>query len=218
MFFKNLIVIKHTKKIVRKRMKRMKKSKLILIILLISGSVIFTINYTQESKDKYTSKQTYENIDAEWLNTLPPSEFMPYYQEAEREYGVDWYVLASIHYTETNYGETLAKETSSKALGHMQIVPEAWVGYNIAKDNEDKELDITNLDNIKEGNGIGVDASGNGIADPFNAQDSIHAAAKFLSQNGYDTDPEHAILAYNHDTKYVDRVVAISNEFKNLYN
>lgn len=71
-----------------------------------------------------------------------------------------------------------------RAVGPMQFLPTTWVRF-------------------------GVDASGDGRADPHNAIDAIHAAGAYLCAHGAN-DPARlrdAIWAYNHSWDYVDRVL-----------
>ena len=53
----------------------------------------------------------------------------------------------------------------------------------------------------------GVDANGDGVADPSDPQDAIHAAANYLKASGMPEDPEGAIFAYNHADWYVADVL-----------
>jgi len=62
----------------------------------------------------------------------------------------------------------------------------------------------------------GVDASGDGIADPFNPVDAIYAAARYLSASGASTDLRRAIFAYNHADWYVDRVLQTASVYGSL--
>ena len=44
----------------------------------------------------------------------------------------------------------------------------------------------------------GVDANGDGIADPWNPTDAVYAAARYLAATGAHDDLPRAIFAYNH--------------------
>jgi len=72
-----------------------------------------------------------------------------------------------------------------RAVGPMQFIPSTWATS-------------------------GVDASGDGIADPHNALDAIHAAAGYLCAVGADdpTNIRGAIWSYNHSWDYVEAVLA----------
>ena len=145
-----------------------------------------------------------------------PAQYMPYYLEAEKKYGVDWYVLAAIHFTETAFSTHPTMISSAGAIGHMQFMPATWVGwtYNVGGGLVSSALDITSLSVISSGNGYGVDGSGNGKADPWDIQDAIHTAAHYLSRSGYATDQRKAIFAYNHAEWYVNKVLASATTFR----
>src|SRR5262249_29628065 len=103
--------------------------------------------------------------------SIPPF-LVPIYFAAGRAYRVPWNVLAGINQIETDFGRNL-NVSSAGALGWMQFMPATWARY-------------------------GVDASGDGLADPYNPVDAIYAAARYLAASGAATDLRGAILAYNH--------------------
>ena len=53
----------------------------------------------------------------------------------------------------------------------------------------------------------GVDASGDGKADPYNPADAIFAAAKYLKASGGASDLRKAVFSYNHADWYVNDVI-----------
>ena len=110
-----------------------------------------------------------------------PAFLLPIYQSAGAAYGVPWEVLAAINQVETNFGSDL-NVSSAGAVGWMQFLPSTWTGY-------------------------GVDATGSGVADPYNAADAIFSAARYLSAAGAATDLPGAIFTYNHSTAYVQSVL-----------
>jgi hypothetical protein len=110
-----------------------------------------------------------------------PPFLLPIYQAAGIQYGVRWEILAAINEIETDYGRNL-NVSSAGALGWMQFMPATWRVY-------------------------GVDANGDGKADPYNPVDAIFAAARYLRAAGADTDIRQAVFAYNHATWYVDSVL-----------
>lgn len=56
--------------------------------------------------------------------------------------------------------------------------------------------------------GYGVDANGDGIADPYDIEDAVFSAANYLSKYGAATgDIKKAVYQYNHSKKYVDDVL-----------
>jgi len=114
-----------------------------------------------------------------------PPILIPMYQRAAAAYGLGPQgpaVLAGINEIETAFGTNL-NVSSAGAVGWMQFMPETWEGY-------------------------GVDANGDGVADPFNPEDAIYAAANYLSASGMPADTYGAIFAYNHADWYVAEVLA----------
>jgi hypothetical protein len=110
-----------------------------------------------------------------------PSFLLPIYQAAGAAYGVPWEVLAAINQVETNFGSDL-NVSSAGAIGWMQFLPSTWQRY-------------------------GVDATGSGVADPYNAADAVFSAARYLNAAGASTNLPAAIFAYNHSTSYVESVL-----------
>ena len=114
-----------------------------------------------------------------------PPLLIPIYQRAAAKYELGPQgpaILAGINLIETAFGTNL-NVSSAGALGWMQFMPETWAGY-------------------------GVDANGDGVADPFNPEDAIFAAANYLSASGLPGDTYGAIFAYNHADWYVADVLA----------
>lgn len=96
-------------------------------------------------------------------------------------------------------------------------MPATWVGwsYNIGGGRVSASTDINSLEVIARGRGYGVDGNGDGKADPWDVEDSIHTAANYLSKNGYASDPRGAIWHYNHADWYVNKVMTAAEGFKN---
>jgi hypothetical protein len=106
---------------------------------------------------------------------------IPIYQAAGIEYQVPWQVLAGINEIETDYGRNLSV-SSAGAVGWMQFLPSTWKEW-------------------------GVDANGDGVADPYNPVDAIFSAARYLHAAGASKNVSQAIFAYNHATWYVQSVL-----------
>jgi membrane-bound lytic murein transglycosylase B len=114
-----------------------------------------------------------------------PPQLIPIYQRASSQYGLGSQgpaVLAGINAVETAFGTNLGP-SSAGAEGWMQFMPSTWATY-------------------------GVDANGDGVADPNNPEDAIFAAARYLSVAGMPADTYGAIYAYNHADWYVSEVLA----------
>ncbi len=117
-----------------------------------------------------------------------PPILIPIYQRASNAYGLGPQgpaVLAGINEVETAFGTNL-NVSSAGAQGWMQFMPSTWATY-------------------------GVDANGDGVRDPYNPEDAIFAAARYLSAAGMPGDTYGAIYAYNHADWYVAEVLANAN-------
>jgi len=114
-----------------------------------------------------------------------PQELVPIYQRASAQYGLGSQgaaVLAGINAVETGFGTNLGP-SSAGAEGWMQFMPSTWSEW-------------------------GVDANGDGVADPDNPEDAIFSAARYLAAAGMPADTYGAIYAYNHADWYVSEVLA----------
>ena len=111
---------------------------------------------------------------------IPPF-LLPIYQAAGIQYDVPWQVLAAINEIETDYGRNLSVSTAG-AVGWMQFMPSTWQRY-------------------------GVDANGDGIADPYNPADAIFSAARYLHAANASKSIQNAVFAYNHAWWYVQSVL-----------
>jgi murein DD-endopeptidase MepM/ murein hydrolase activator NlpD len=109
------------------------------------------------------------------------------WQGAGSAYGVPWEVLASINKIESNFGRNMGP-SSAGAVGWMQFMPGTWDRW-------------------------GLDANGDGIADPWNPEDAIYSAARYLAAAGGSQDISRAVLAYNHAQWYVDEVLQLAHTF-----
>src|SRR4030081_2974158 len=59
----------------------------------------------------------------------------------------------------------------------------------------------------------GMDANGDGLADPWDPHDAIYAAARYLAAAGGQSDISRAVFAYNHAQWYVDEVLQLAQAF-----
>jgi hypothetical protein len=62
----------------------------------------------------------------------------------------------------------------------------------------------------------GVDANGDGVADPYDPEDAIYAAARYLRASGMPGDTAGAIFSYNHADWYVAEVLANAGCFGSI--
>jgi murein DD-endopeptidase MepM/ murein hydrolase activator NlpD len=109
------------------------------------------------------------------------------WERAGSTYAIPWQVLAAINKIESNFGGNMGP-SSAGAVGWMQFMPSTWLRW-------------------------GVDADGDGIADPWNAADSIFAAARYLAAAGGQSDISRAVFAYNHADWYVREVLDLANVY-----
>ena len=106
------------------------------------------------------------------------------WQAAGNAYGIPWTVLAAINKVETNFGQNLGP-SSAGAVGWMQFMPSTWARW-------------------------GIDANGDGVADPDNPTDAIFSAARYLAACGGQIDITRAVYCYNHATWYVNEVMGLA--------
>jgi hypothetical protein len=117
------------------------------------------------------------------ISGVPPV-LIPIYHAASDKYALGPQgpaILAGINAIETGFGQNLGPSYAG-AEGWMQFMPETWAMY-------------------------GVDANGDGVKDPNNPEDAIHAAARYLSAAGMPENTWDAIWAYNHADWYVEDVL-----------
>jgi murein DD-endopeptidase MepM/ murein hydrolase activator NlpD len=126
------------------------------------------------------------------LSTPPPFELQLSYpqllalwQSAGAAYGIPWQVLAAINKVESNFGRNMGP-SSAGAIGWMQFLPSTWLSW-------------------------GVDANGDGVADPWNPDDAVFSAARYLAAAGGTTDLAGAVYAYNHADWYVNEVLGLAD-------
>jgi murein DD-endopeptidase MepM/ murein hydrolase activator NlpD len=115
-------------------------------------------------------------------------ELVELWHRAGAAYGVPWDVLAAINKIESNFGQNMGP-SSAGALGWMQFIPSSWLRW-------------------------GMDADGDGVADPWNPEDGVFAAARYLAAAGAHDDLSRAIFAYNHAQWYVDDVLRLAAVFR----
>jgi murein DD-endopeptidase MepM/ murein hydrolase activator NlpD len=116
------------------------------------------------------------------------AQLQPIWQAAGQAYGVPWSVLAAINKVESNFGQNMGP-SSAGAIGWMQFMPDTWARW-------------------------GVDANGDGVADPWNAEDAIYSAARYLAATGAATDINSAVFSYNHAQWYVNEVLQLAQQYE----
>src|SRR5918994_1011639 len=78
--------------------------------------------------------------------------------------------------------------SSAGAIGWMQFMPSTWERW-------------------------GTDATGDGVADPWNAEDAIFSAARYLAAAGGRDDLYRGVYAYNHAHWYVKDVLDLARTY-----
>src|SRR3954452_22874917 len=114
-------------------------------------------------------------------------ELLALWQRDGALYSVPWQVLAAINKIESNFGRNMGP-SSAGAVGWMQFMPSTWERW-------------------------GVDADGDGLANPWTAEDGIASAARYLAASGGATDISRAVFSYNHAQWYVDEVLQLAQLF-----
>ncbi|XXM72633.1 lytic transglycosylase domain-containing protein [Lysinibacillus sphaericus] len=148
-----------------------------------------------------------------------PSQYLPIYKAAEKEYGVPWNLLAAHHRVETKFSTMNSLVSPVGAEGHMQFMPCTFVGWSHPSCGDLGKGDIpekqkTDPAVIEKYGGYGVDANGDGIADPFQIEDAVFSAANYLASNGAAAgEIEQAVFAYNHSDEYVEDVLYFAEKY-----
>jgi len=152
-----------------------------------------------------------------------PAKYMEYYRNAEKKYGVDWYVLAALHFVETSFSDSQDPSNVSTvgAIGPFQFMPLTWLGWSASNDYGGTSLGnasipvsvISSPSSIKKYGGYGVDGDGDGKADPWSVADASMSAANYLVASGYHSDKRKALYSYNHAQWYVDKVLSYADQF-----
>lgn len=210
----------------KKKKNRSIRIKALLVILLIPVSVtLFTICailWTSIEKSDLVRKSaaTLMDLQDRQNGVKIPEEYIQIYMDAGDEYNIPWTLLAAHHRIETRFSTMDPLISPVGAEGHMQFMPCTFVGWDypgcsgLGKGNI-PEKDKTDPAVIKKYGGYGVDANGDGIADPFDLEDAIFSAANYLAKSGAsDGEIEKAIFHYNHSEKYVEDVLWYFNEFE----
>jgi murein DD-endopeptidase MepM/ murein hydrolase activator NlpD len=118
---------------------------------------------------------------------LPFSTLSGIWNQAGTAYGIPWEVLAAINKIESNFGRNMGP-SSAGAIGWMQFMPSTWERW-------------------------GTDATGDGVADPWNAEDAIYSAARYLAAAGGRDDLYRGVYAYNHAHWYVKDVLDLARTY-----
>ena len=83
---------------------------------------------------------------------LPAGVLLRDYREAQRRFGVDWRLLAAVHFVETAFGR-VRSSSSAGAQGPMQFLPATWARYGLGGDVHDTRDAILGAANYLHANG-----------------------------------------------------------------
>lgn len=207
----------------QKKKKRLSmKIKALLVILLLPVAVLLFIVWTNFIHPEFIKRSANSLIDLQDRHgeVRIPEEYIPVYMAAEEEYDVPWTLLAAHHRIETRFSTMDPLLSPVGAEGHMQFMPCTFVGWTYPGcdglgEGDIPEEDKTDPEVIKEHGGYGVDANGDGIADPYDIEDAIFSTANYLSASGAaDGEIEKAVFEYNRSEKYVDDVLFFYNKYE----
>ncbi|WP_026962122.1 M23 family metallopeptidase [Alicyclobacillus herbarius] len=130
----------------------------------------------------------------------------PIYERAGERYDLSWALLAAID----RYAELV------KSRADKQEKP--WYGFSFANaawaglDNPDRE-DVNPV-TIALFRGIGVDANGDRLALPWEAEDRVYALARWLDEQSGEEDVEAAVWDLFQDPLAMDRIFAFQRVFE----
>ena len=153
----------------------------VLALALSSTAAADTFRVVQPHKSDRTSAVAFTK------GANSPMSFgalRPIWQAAGGTYGIPWQVLAAINKVETDFGRNLGP-SSAGAVGWMQFMPSTWARW-------------------------GIDANGDGVADPNNPTDAIFSAARYLAGCGGQFDIARSVYCYNHANWYVNEVLGLA--------
>jgi len=199
------------------------KAKALLIVLFIPVAItVFTLTGIIWSSISNSDllKKSASTFFEHRTDIEIPEEYISVYMEAAEAYEIPWTLLAAHHRIETRFSSMDPLLSPVGAEGHMQFMPCTFVGWAYPGcgglgQGEIPEEDKTNPAIIEEYGGYGVDANGDGIADPYDIEDAMHSAAKYLAKSGAaEGDYEKAIFDYNKSEKYVEDVLWFFDKFE----
>jgi cell wall-associated NlpC family hydrolase len=137
--------------------------------------------------------------------TSIPARYLALYQQAGRQYGIAWEILAGIGEVESDHGRSAlpgvhSGANSAGAAGPMQFgiggaAGNTWGGLPVHSASEHTS-------------GYGIDGDHDGIVNVYNPGDAIPSAAQYLKANGDPGSTQAALFAYNHSDQYVTLVLA----------
>jgi len=206
------------------------KTKALMIVLLLPVTVtvytlmIITWQSVRELPIVNQLTASAKQLPDQIFEVELPEKYIPIYKQAADEYGIPWTLLAAHHRIETRFSTMDPLVSPVGAEGHMQFMPCTFVGWSypgcggLGK-GEIPEKDKTDPAVIQKYGGYGVDANGDGKADPYDLEDAIFSAANYLSQNGAaEGELEQAIYMYNRSDVYVQDILYYYRLYEERWN
>ncbi|MFJ7747521.1 NlpC/P60 family protein [Peribacillus sp. NPDC097295] len=195
------------------------------VLLVMAGAIFFLfviLSSTGGEGNADFEEGFYGGEISEFGANEIPANYIAIYKAAEKKYGVPWNLLAAHHRVETVFS-TVHMVSPVGAVGHMQFMPLTWIGWSYPVGNDvgnasiPKEI-LTDPSMIKKYGGYGVDANGDGKADPWNMEDAIFSAAHYLAKNGATEGRiREAVFAYNHADWYVEEIMGYADRYVEGY-
>lgn len=180
---------------------------LALAVALPMTAIIVAVGGTPEPASRAASASALADI---------PGEALAAYRNAAVAWSMDWAVLAAIGKVECDHGRAHLPGCNppdtmhaAGARGYMQFIGSTWrttLGQH--------ELEPRTSQPAADGHGYATDGDHDGDADPWSWPDATHSAARYLTANNVDADPEGAIWHYNHDDAYVARVLELAAAYR----
>jgi soluble lytic murein transglycosylase-like protein len=112
----------------------------------------------------------------------------PAIRAAASAFGIRASIIAGIAEIESNFGCAMGPSTAG-AIGWTQFMPATWKSW-------------------------GMDADGDGRADPYNSVDAVFSTARYLRASGAPRSYRRALFAYNHATWYVNSVLRRAAKYR----
>ena len=188
---------------------------LIIVLVLLLGAIGWVGQHDKVNNGLYRAYYGEHGI---------PDAHLGVYRDAAEKYDVDWRLLAAVHRVETIFSHSSSMRSSVGAIGPFQFMPRTWLGWeydtdDVKGDVPEDEVDLTDLELIKQYGGLGRDGNGDGAADPHSLVDSAHTAAYYLSEHGGKTSDStssirNAIYEYNRSEQYVNDVMTYFENYE----
>jgi hypothetical protein len=153
-----------------------------------------------------------------------PEPMRSAYLDAAATWDLDWALLAAIGKIECDHHRSRlagcwppGSVNHAGARGPMQFLGSTWRATAGRY-----EADVSGPA-VPDGHGYATDGDGDGIADPWNPHDAVHAAARYLVHLGARSDPHTAARHYNAGPNhpdpaagqaYADRAMQLVGEYR----